>query len=372
MRTVMKIFRPSKSKQNKKFFCNQLFALLIIFICTIAATPITKDNNSIVIGLTGDVMLGRLVNKQISRTNYQYPWGDMLPLLKKTDLNLINLETTLTTSNKAVPKVFNFKSNPENVQTLKEARIDVVTLANNHILDFDVEGMKETLTTLDRAGTLHVGAGLNLAKAQQPVIISKNDIIIGIVGYTDNEPGWKAAADKPGTNYIHVGTHKHVIEEIKELKKKVNILIFTIHWGPNMVQRPSKTFQAFAHSMIDAGVDIFHGHSAHIFQGIEIYKNKVIFYDTGDFVDDYYVTPSLRNDRSFLFLVEVDRQEIRGVQLVPVLVSHMQVNKAVDKDKEEMVKRMKALSQPFGTSIIESNEGVFVHIKTVGKKMDNM
>src|SRR5687768_10746163 len=105
---------------------------------------------SITIGLTGDVMIGRLVNDHLANASPHYIWGDLLPILRSTDFNLINLETTLTKSKKIVPKVFNFKSDPKNVQTLKEARIDMVNLANNHVLDYGEEGLLETLSTLDK------------------------------------------------------------------------------------------------------------------------------------------------------------------------------------------------------------------------------
>ena len=127
-----------------------------------------------------------------------------------------------------------------------------------------------------------------------------------------------------------------------------------------MVERPSPEFQEFAHKVIDAGVDIYHGHSAHIFQGIEMYNNKVIFHDTGDFVDDYAVDSILRNDRSFLFLVEVDKKGIQKIELIPVLISNMQVNRATDIDYEETIQRMKDLSQEFETTIEDSEKGIFV------------
>ncbi len=359
---IRKNNRNNFNKYTSRMLYSLLLTLLLINIFSVSHASETTDKESVIIGLTGDVMIGRLVNKVISTTSYEYPWGNLLPLLNKTDLNLINLETTLTSSINAVPKVFNFKSDPENVESLKRAKIDVVTLANNHILDFGIEGLEETLQALSKAGILHVGVGLNIEEVKKPVIIDIKNMTIGIIGYTDNEPTWRATATKPGTNYVYVGDHRGVIREIKKLKRKVDILIFTIHWGPNMVQHPTKAFQRFARAAIDAGVDIFHGHSAHVFQGIEIYKNKVIFYDAGDFVDDYYVTPSLRNDRSFLFLVEVNKQGIKGIQLVPVLISRMQVNKAKGKDYEETMVKVKSLSGAFGTTIIEKETGVFVKL----------
>ncbi|MBL4655693.1 MAG: CapA family protein [Bacteroidia bacterium] len=322
-----------------------------------------KENKSIIIGITGDVMLGRLVNEHISRTNYSYPWGNMLNMLKSNDLNLINLETTLTTSTKKVLKVFNYKADPDKVQCLIEARIDVVNLANNHILDFSERGLIETIATLDKAGIKHVGSGVNKKEALSHVVIKKKGITIGILGFTDNESSWEAEENKPGTNYLRVGDIEKIENQIKRIRDKVDILIFSFHWGPNMRQKPTEEFQTFAHKVIDLGVDIFHGHSAHIFQGIEIYQGNVILYDTGGFVDDYAVDPLLRNDQSFLYLMEVSKNGVQKVELVPVLISYMQVNQATGSDYREIVNKVKTLSEEFGTKIIETNEGLFVELK---------
>jgi len=305
--------------------------------------------NYLLIGITGDVMLGRLVNEKITESGYLYPWGDMLGLLRETDINIINLETTLTTSTKKAPKVFNFKAEPDKVQSLVEAKIDVCNLANNHILDFYKEGLIETISTLDKAGIKHVGAGIDRWQAREAVIIQKKNISV--------------TPKKAGTSYVRVGDIRKVKKEIRRVRDEVDILVLTIHWGPNKRQRPTKEFQNFAHKVIDAGVDIFHGHSAHIFQGIEVYKDKLILYDTGDFVDDYRVDPMLRNDQSLLYLVEVDKEGIQKVELVPVLISRMQVNKAAGRDYREIVERIKELSGEFGTTVRETNKGVFVTMK---------
>jgi len=298
-------------------------AIIILIVIVILGVEVAinmmsqkKEEQAITIGFAGDVMIGRLVNEIIDQTGYQYPWGNMLPYLHKTDLNIINLETTLTHSTKKVPKVFNFKASPDRVQILKEANIDIVDLANNHSLDFEVEGLHETIAVLDAAGITHVGAGATIAAAKKPVIIEKKGIRIGIIGCTDNEPEWKATENKPGTNYVNINDAQSVDElckNIKELRPQVDIVVLTIHWGPNMRKHPSAEFVAAAHKLIECGVDIFHGHSAHILQGIELYKNALIMYDTGDFVDDYMVTPSKRNDHSALFLVTIDKNGIQGV-----------------------------------------------------------
>ena len=317
------------------------------------------EKEMITIGFAGDTMLGRLVNDQISLSDYSYPWGNIMPILKETDLNITNLETTLTNSNKAVPKIFNFKADKDVVESLVRANIDVVNLANNHILDFSEEGLLDTISTLDKAEIFHVGAGLNITGAKESVIITKHGINIGIIGYTDNEPDWEAGMYKSGTNYIKVGDIAKVKEDINKIRHEVDIVIATIHWGPNMREHPSKAFVDFAHQMIDAGIDIIHGHSAHVFQGIEIYNKKLIMYDTGDIVNDYAIDPEVRNDRSFIFLVNINKKGIINVRLVPTLVNHMQVNHATGTDYRWAVDRMKELSEEFGTHI-EEMDGVII------------
>ena len=306
---------------------------------------------TVTIGFGGDTMLGRLVNEKIKQTSYTYPWGTLLPLLKKTDLNIINLETTLTKSEQKVEKVFNFKSDPQNVQLLKAGSIDIVSLANNHSLDFGPTGLQETTATLDAAGIAHVGAGNNAHEAAAPVITTVHGITIGILGITDNEPGWQASENKPGINYIAVGNIQKVKPMIEALRPQVDLLVVTTHWGPNMRQRPTQAFQDFAHALIDTGVDIIHGHSAHIFQGIEIYKNKLILYDTGDFVDDYRVNPTLRNDHSFFFQVTIGKTGVKYLTLTPIIISNMQALVATGPEKRLIIQRMQKLSAEFGTHV---------------------
>ena len=315
-----------------------------------------------VIGFTGDVMIGRLVNETINKTSISYPWGNILPLLKENDLNIINLETTLTKSKLAVPKVFNFKSDPEHIETLVQGHIDVVTLANNHALDFSDEGLFETIKMLDNKNIKYVGAGVNENEARKLIIIKKKNIRIGIIGYTDNEPDWKAGKEKPGINFIRVGDIERVKQDITRVRDKVDMLVVTLHWGPNMRQKPTQKFIDFAHSLVDNGVDIVHGHSAHIFQGIEVYKNKIIMYDTGDFVDDYMVTPGLRNDTSFLFRIYTTKERLEKIELIPVLISNMQVNIAPPNLALQILEKMKRLSAEFNTLVEVEDERGFVKI----------
>ena len=306
------------------------------------------------IGFAGDVMIGREVDAIISRTDYWYIWGDVLPILRDTDINIINLETTLTSSDKDVFKTFNFKAAPDRIKSLKEAGITITNLANNHILDFSEEGLIETIQMLNSAGILYTGAGINDIEAAKPAIVIKNNTAVGVIGFTDNEPGWNAGVSSCGINYIDISESNDrckTLLHIEQLRKETDIAIVSIHWGPNMCEEPSPEFIAFAHEIIDAGADIIHGHSAHNFQGIEIYNGKIILYDTGDFVDDYRVDPWLRNDHSFFFWVEVANQHVTKLRLIPVLISGCSVNLAKGEDYKWSIQRMQQLSARFGTTL---------------------
>jgi poly-gamma-glutamate synthesis protein (capsule biosynthesis protein) len=126
-----------------------------------------------------------------------------------------------------------------------------------------------------------------------------------------------------------------------------------------MVQRPRETFRRFARAVIDRGVDIYYGHSAHVFQGVEIYRGKPILYDTGDFIDDYAVDPKMRNDWSFLFRVSVEEGAFERLDLTPVKLSYAQVDLATGGEREPILDRMERLSAQMGT-VFSRREGALV------------
>ena len=327
---------------------------------------IKKENvQNITIAFTGDVMLGRLVNDYVILGNKptNYVWSDMIDFLRNADLRIINLENAIASSGREwskTPKVFFYRADPKAIDVLKAAHIDYVTLANNHVLDYEEEAFIETLEHLEKNKIPYAGAGRNLSEAEKPAFLTTKGIKIAVIAFTDNMPEWEATKTKPGVNYIEVsidGKNFGKLEKsIKEAKNKSDIVIVSAHWGPNMRQRPTKAFKEFAHTTIDTGADIFHGHSAHIFQGIEIYKGKLIMYDTGDFVDDYAIDAELRNDQTFLFLVTLNKDKIEKIELIPGLISYMQVNKAKGIDFEEITSKMIKLSEEMRTKMVKKED----------------
>jgi poly-gamma-glutamate synthesis protein (capsule biosynthesis protein) len=238
-------------------------------------------------------------------------------------------------------------------------------VANNHTLDFEEEGLLDTLEYLDGAVIQHAGAGRDLEEAARPAILDGPDgEKVALLAFTDNEPAFAAGVDRPGTNYLPTSLEPEVLDRVEAAiagarEAGADTILFSNHWGPNMVERPRHIFRRFARSVVDRGADVYYGHSAHVFQGVEVYRGKPILYDTGDFIDDYAVDERLRNDRSFVFLVSVEGGTFRRLELFPVDLSFARTRLAAGREREEILRRMERLSAEFGTQFLR-REGVLV------------
>lgn len=371
----------------------------------------------------GDVMLGRLVNKVLANAQFTYVWGDTIDIIKRADFSLINLECPVSSKGKEwnkTFKVFHFRANLDAIQVLNSASIDYVSLANNHILDYDIEGLLDTLDILDKNNISHSGAGRNLKEAVKPAIIekklkpkpsnnhdfyynvdneevnnndSKNTIRIGLISLTDNEPEWEAKYDLPGINYIPTtldpDTYYYRLQNyIENTKKQSDLVIVSSHVGPHFRETPSTKYVNFAHKIIDFGADIYWGHSNHMPQGIELYKhndnNKIILYDCGDFIDDYAIDSNYRNDLSFIFLLHFLRDknyklsnnnsnngnivlQNSMIELIPTKISNFMVNTIPvdDNDADLIIKRMAKRCSFLGTKyfIDEKKKRIKIFLK---------
>jgi poly-gamma-glutamate synthesis protein (capsule biosynthesis protein) len=313
------------------------------------------------LGLTGDVMLGRLVDERQRRRPVTAVWGDLLGRLRGLDGLVVNLECALSTRGapwRRTRRAFHFRADPDwAIPALDAAGVDCCALANNHVLDFEEPAFHDTLDALDAAGIAHAGAGRTRSEAFDPAAVTVADLHVAVVSLTDNTPEYAATAATPGTAYVAMtvddeGTRAAVDDALTRARARdPDLLVASLHWGPNMVETPPERFRTFAHWLVDRGVDVVHGHSAHVFQGVEVYRGRPVLYDTGDFVDDYAVDDRLRNDRSFLFELSVspvgDPVELR---LVPTEIDDCAVHEASPEAAEWSRDRMRALSDPFGTS----------------------
>lgn len=312
---------------------------------------------SIELALTGDVMLGRLVDDLLPEMTPEEPWGDLLPAMTGADWRMVNLECALTARAERWPgpKAFYFRARPGAVRVLQAARVDCCCLANNHALDFGRAGLVDTLETLERAGIRAVGAGRDLEAARRPALFERRGVRLGVVAFTDNEPAFAAGPRRPGTFYASVddpGTLPLLAGLIAGSRREgAELVIVSAHWGPNMIERPSPEFRRFARALIAAGADLFHGHSAHLVQGVELREGRPILYDSGDFIDDYAVDPELRNDWSFLFLLRYQAGRCARLRLEPAILSTARVRRASAGEREPLLDRMRGLSAELGTAL---------------------
>lgn len=324
----------------------------------------------------GDLMLGRTVARHIAAEGRLAVWGDILPSLWSADLVLANLECALTRSatewRDGARKAFYFRADPRAVQVLTAAGIDVVSLANNHILDFAEQGLRETIAALDRAGLAHAGAGIDRAAAARPALVNADGLRVAVIACADHPEEWAATADRPGINLVRIGSEtdlERVAAWLTAARESADFVVLSLHWGPNMRERPSPEFRAFARAVIDAGADIVWGHSAHVVQGVEFHHGRPILYDTGDLVDDYAIDADLRNDLGALFLVQVRGTTTDEVGLLPLRITDMRVGRATDGDRAWFARRITALSRELGTDIDVTDERLIACPTTKGSTL---
>ncbi|PSQ46749.1 poly-gamma-glutamate biosynthesis protein [Halobacteriales archaeon SW_6_65_15] len=329
------------------------------------------------LGFTGDVMLGRKVDERQRHRNRPPTavWGDELDRLRALDGLFVNLECCLSTRGERWTRTrrpFHFRADPDwAVPALVEAGVDWVSLANNHLLDFDETALLDTIDHLDDAGIAHSGAGEDEAVARETATVEvggagstaeESDALrIAFVSATDNTPEFAAGESSPGTAYLDLSEEVAARETMAEVLARAretdpDLLVVSLHWGPNMVEEPPEHFRRFGRWLAERGVDLIHGHSAHVFQGVEVHDGTPICYDCGDFVDDYAVDSDLRNDRSFLFEVGVTEEgEVSELRLVPTEIDDCAVHEASRRAAEWSRSRMRELSAEFGTKFEEED-----------------
>ena len=210
---------------------------------------------------------------------------NLLEEIQKADLFMVNEEFPFSTRGEAAPdKQYTFRLPPERVSIFQEMGIDLVTLANNHALDFGTDALVDTLDTLDGAGISHVGAGRNLEEAKKPVIVELQGKTIGFLGASRviPETSWNASSSKPGMLVTY--DPSMTIQEIEKLDQNCDYVVVYVHWGIERAEHPEEDQRAMGKQYIDAGADLVVGSHPHVLQGIEYYKGKPIIYSLGNFV----------------------------------------------------------------------------------------
>ncbi|MEW6731789.1 MAG: CapA family protein [Acidobacteriota bacterium] len=325
------------------------------------------------------VEIGREVSGPIPQpVDFNYIWGDALKVLEQagTDVRIINLETSITTSNDYWPyKEALYRMHPENIGCLTAAGIDCCCLANNHLLDWGYKGLTETIKTLNMAGVSHTGAGDNDTVAASPAIFNiagKGRVLVFSFGSTSSgiPLKWAATRDRPGINLLEdlsEDTVQHIVRWIGQFKQPGDVIVASIHWGGNWGYYIPNEQINFAHRLVEEGVSIVHGHSSHHVRPIEVYQNRLILYGCGDFITDYEGISgyeAFRDDLAIAYLAKVDptNGELVEVKLVPMQVRQFQLKAALTGDIEWLMNLLNRLGTPFGTQVkVENNNSLTLY-----------
>ncbi len=340
--------------------------------------------------LTGDVMIGRGIDQILQRPNspelYEpfvqsaltyvalaeqrngplprrvpcdYVWGDALKPMRAADLTIINLETAITCAEEPAPKGINYRCHPANVDCLSAAGIDCCVLANNHVLDWGEKGLLETLDALEATGLAYAGAGRDLDRAEAPAMLSLpggGRVLVYALGAPSSgvPRSWTATPHRSGVNLLD--NHDLALERlgsgIAADKRDGDIVIVSIHWGPNWGYDIPHEDPNFAHRLVDeAGADIVHGHSSHHPKAIELYRSKPILYGCGDFLNDYEGISGHERYRPDLALAYLVDTGDRTVTLLPYRIARFRLNRAGDEEAQWLAATMDRECRQFGARV---------------------
>ena len=307
----------------------------------------------------GDISYSRGVERVVKREdNILYPFLQIQDYFHGADLVFGNLETPIIEGREIGEYEMIFRSNPGTELALKQTNFTIVSLANNHTLNFGEQGIKNTIELLKKAGIKYIGAGENTQEANQPVFIEKKGIKFAFLAYNDSDvvPAfYEASTDRAGTAFMR--TDK-MITAVKEAKKNADIVIVSMHSGIEYVFKPNRPQINFAHAAIDNGADLIIGHHPHVIQTMETYKGKYIFYSLGNFIFDMYEKEPTKE--SLILKIYFTKNDIAKISLLPVYMEKLAQPSITSKDKSNEI--LKKLEFPLSDQIIytwDSNSNLF-------------
>jgi poly-gamma-glutamate capsule biosynthesis protein CapA/YwtB (metallophosphatase superfamily) len=350
----------------------------------------------VVLCLTGDVMTGRGVDQVLpaagdprlweryaaSATDYvrlaegasgpipkpvdfSWPWGEALQALDELspDLRIVNLETSITTSDDIQPhKAVLYRMHPGNVSCLTAARLDACTLANNHVLDFGVRGLEDTLGVLTQAGLGSAGAGRDEQQAWRPLALTAGGhrVLVWSVGSPSSgvPRSWAAAPGHPGVAFLSEDSEADadaLCERVRLTKQPGDIAVVSVHWGSNWGYDVPRAQVRLAHQLIDNGVDVVHGHSSHHPRPVEVHRDRLVLYGCGDLINDYEGIgghEQFRGDLRLMYVASLDPVGgLRQLRMVPLRSRRMRLQLATHQDATWLDRALRKASRRFGSRI---------------------
>jgi poly-gamma-glutamate synthesis protein (capsule biosynthesis protein) len=332
--------------------------LLAILPCSPAAgqKPGSADDDVVTLAFAGDVMMATTLGEVIARNGVHWPWEYVRPLFARADYAAVNLETAVARSSTGTPedKQFTFRSDPRTLEGLASAGVDLVTLANNHSLDYGRAALLETLDHLDSYGIERVGAGANAAEAYAPVIVRFGELTVGFIGVSRVYPfhHWQATGTSAGLASGYDYALPLVLEAVDAVQPTVDALFVLVHWGAELAEAPRPIDRAFTDSLLAHGVRGIIGHHPHVLQGFTLdqRENHIVAWSLGNFV-----FRSFRDETrmSLMLFVDLDPNgQLVGARVEPMYITEGRPLPA-GTQAPAVLRRIGRLSAPFATVVAD-------------------
>lgn len=278
-----------------------------------------QEAQPIILMAVGDIMLDRAVKYMIDKYgqgDFNFAFANIKNYLSGADILFGNLEGPISNRGVKVGSIYSFRFSPTSTLALKQTGFDVVSIANNHMFDYQPIALQDTMANLQKQGIDYVGAGNNETEAFSLKIKEIQGVKIGFLGFENFAPNsWKAGPEKIGMAWVGEDFSK-IKEIISQGKKQVDILAVSIHAGTEYQPLPDAFQKAFAKTAIDAGADLVLGHHPHVVEPLEKYNNGWIVYSLGNFIFDQYF--SKETMEGGLLRVEIKNKKIDNVVLQKV------------------------------------------------------
>lgn len=308
------------------------------------------------------------------RASDAYVWGEALTELdrRRPDVRIGNLETSITRRGAPWPgKGIHYRMHPANAGCLTVARFDVCTLANNHVLDFGVDGLLDTLDVLTAQGIGTAGAGRDEDGASAPAVVPLQPgsrLLVFAFGMPSSgvPVEWDASRHRPGIALLtdlSRETAARIGDRIRRTTRPQDVALVSVHWGDNWGYDVPDAHRHFAHWLVDEGAALVHGHSSHHPRPIEIYRDRLILYGCGDFVNDYEGITGYESYRGDLVLMyfpslDVDSGALTALTMVPMQLRNLRLVRPSTSDVEWLHQTLARESAAFGVDIALDSSGV--------------
>lgn len=264
----------------------------------------------------GDVTFGEQVGPAVRAHGAAYPWQLIAGTLRDADVSVGNLETSISTRGAPATKQYTFRGPPQAAGALgRLAGFDVLTLANNHAVDFGMGALLDTLRSVHQAGVQTIGAGANAAQAHRPAIVTVGGLRIGFLGYSDiNPPGFVAGPSSPGTARADP---QRIADDVRALRRSADVAVCFFHWGVEMHPEPNARQEQLAAACLDAGAALVIGAHPHVLGPVTARgRGRVVAWSLGNFV----FPSSGASARTGILRVALDARGVRSERVIPVVI----------------------------------------------------